>query len=453
MRSLRAALWAAGSLLCQMLAGVGPAWALPDRPAALDAPRAEAAAAFIGSLNGLEQRLFDDAADGRLDDHSLLAAALIAAGVDDAETLRRYEDRAAALARELTDSAKPAGSPQAQAERVFEFLHRRVLREGYRIEATDLRTVLDEGRFNCVSATVLFNSLAEACGLTTCGLETPGHAMSRVRLDEGALDVETTCPRWFRLIGDPKQQAEHVEKTLGRQPAADRGALREVSPVELTAMIYYNRGVDLLGEKRFDAAAAANAKALRLDPQSKTARGNLLATINNWAIVEGTTQHYEQAVGLLRRGLAIEPSYETFVLNFVHVCHQWSLDLCLSGRYEPALEMLRGAAAEHPQQPYLRQAAYDVYRRWARERFDARDYDRAVAVLDQARREFAQARSWLEAEAAELQAWAAGLVERGQYEAAVGVYDLGLARQPDAAALRAGRQAAVQQWTVAARGR
>ena len=35
-------------------------------------------------------------------------------------------------------------------------------------------------------------------------------------------------------------------------------------------MIYYNRGVDLLAEKRFAEAAAANAKALRLDPTNAT---------------------------------------------------------------------------------------------------------------------------------------------------------------------------------------
>ena len=76
-------------------------------------------------------------------------------------------------------------------------MHRRVLRGGYDLAYTDLRRVLDEGRFNCISATVLFNYLAGQCGLECRGLEMPGHAMSRVLLADGPVDVETTCPQWF----------------------------------------------------------------------------------------------------------------------------------------------------------------------------------------------------------------------------------------------------------------
>ena len=72
-----------------------------------------------------------------------------------------------------------------------------------------------------------------------------------------------------------------------RTTTSDRSKAREVSPIQMAAMIYYNRGVDLLAEKRFAEAAAANAKALRLDPANATARGNLLATINNWSIELG----------------------------------------------------------------------------------------------------------------------------------------------------------------------
>ena len=78
------------------------------------------------------------------------------------------------------------------------------------------------------------------------------------------------------------------------------------------ATIYYNRGVDLLAEKRFADAAAANAKAVRLDPQNATAKGNFLATINNWAIDLGTSGEYEKAAELLRLGLAADPGYDAF---------------------------------------------------------------------------------------------------------------------------------------------
>ena len=171
-----------------------------------------------------------------------------------------------------TNCAAREDSPTNRAsvrKPIFQFMHERVLHGGYDLAYTDLRRVLDEGRFNCVSATVLFNYLAGQLGLDCHGLEMPGHAMSRVSLPDGMLDVENTCPRWFCLqrrsaaAGGRRRRRRSARRP---RPIARRPA--QVSPIQLAAMIYYNRGVDLLGEKRFAEAARANAKALRLDPKT-----------------------------------------------------------------------------------------------------------------------------------------------------------------------------------------
>ena len=329
----------------------------------------------------LEEQFFADAADGQLDDFSPLGAALVASGVGDAKSLRRYEQKAAALADELRQSGRVIGTTRQRAEAIFNFMHNRVLRGGYRLECTDLRMTLDDGRFNCVSASVLFNYLAGELGLECRALELPGHAMSRVLLPEEKgdsphlpkLDVETTCPRWFRLIGDPKNVAgtlrvavPHTERAeYHGVAAADRSKAREVSPIQVAAMIYYNRGVDLLGEKRFADATAANAKALRLDPQNATARGNLLAAINNWSIDLGNAGQFGEAVDLLRQGLTLDAKFEAFAQNYVHVHHQWVERLCRDGRYDQALDVLSRAVAEMPDQQYLRRAQGEVSQRWA----------------------------------------------------------------------------------------
>jgi tetratricopeptide (TPR) repeat protein len=314
--------------------------------------------------NRLEERLFADAADGRLTEFSPFEAALVAGGVEDTDTLHRYQQTAAALVEQLRHSTALDGTPAEQAEAIFEFMHRQVLYGGYDLAYTDLRRVLDEGRFNCVSATVLFNYLAGELGLECRGLEMPGHAMTRVTLPGGTLDIETTCPRWFRLMGDPKRQ-EAAVKMIGNSLPADHAKAREVSPIQLAAMIYYNRGVDLLAEKRFAEAAKVNAKALRLDPQNATARGNLLATINNWSIELGSSQHFAEAVDLLRQGLALDAKFTAFAQNYVHVHHQWADHLCQTGHFEEALDILSRAAAEMPDRDYLRRAQDEVCERWA----------------------------------------------------------------------------------------
>jgi tetratricopeptide (TPR) repeat protein len=252
-----------------------------------------------------------------------------------------------------------AGTPRQQVEAIFAFMHRQVLRGGYDLAHTDLRRVLDEGRFNCISASVFFNYLVGQFGLDCRGLEMPGHAMSRVVLPDGPLDVETTCPQWFNVAGTRRVPSPHT-------PCADYDKAREVTPIQMAAMIYYNRGVDLLAEKRFAEAAAANAKALRLDPGNTTARGNLLATINNWSIELGNSQHFAEAVDLLRQGLAIDAKFTAFAQNYVHVHRQWVEHLCQGGRFEEAIALLSRATAEMPDRDYLRQAQGEVRQRWAK---------------------------------------------------------------------------------------
>ena len=316
-------------------------------------------------LSDLEQPLFADAADGQLHEFSLLDAALIASGVKDASELQRYRELVAAWAAEIKRGGGSSGSPRRRVEAMFAFIHRKILVGHYDINCTDLRTALEQGNFNCVSATTLFNCLGNALGLPCCALETPGHALSRVALPDGPLNIETTCPEWFHLKHDQLKQSQSPDKRIGRESADDEAALHEISQVQLTAMIYYNRGIDYLGEKRFAEAAAANAKALRLDPLNDSARGNLLATINNWALDLVKAGNFDDAVALLRQGLAIDPHYEAFTANFVHAHHQWSQALCQAGRYKEAVEILDRGASELPENPYFRGALWHVYGSWA----------------------------------------------------------------------------------------
>ncbi len=241
----------------------------------LASPSASAEVSDLTSppLNPLEQRLFADAADGRLDDFSPLDAALVASGIDDADALQRYERKAAALAERLRTAETLAESPRERAETVFDFMHRRVLSGGYELKHTDLRRVLDAGQYNCVSATVLYNYLAGRLGLDCRALRMPGHAMSRLLLPDGSLDVETTCPSWFQVKDSPERATAAVSQTIGAAASADRSKARVVTPIQLAAMIYYNRGVDLLAENRFADALAADAKALRLDPANRDRPG------------------------------------------------------------------------------------------------------------------------------------------------------------------------------------
>ena len=411
---------------------VAPTWPMLS-PAGADESN-EVVRALSEPLGALEQQFFDDAADGKLDHFDLLAAAMVAAGADNLDQIALYRRRLDDRVKEMERILEASSETTERAEAVFSFLHERMLHGGYRLEATDIRIAVDRGQFNCVSATVLFNYLACRSGLHAVGLETTGHALSRIYSQERIVDVETTCPSWFRLKHDPQKQREAVQSALG---GTDRraGPFREVSAIELAGMIYYNRGVDHLAARQFREAASSNAKALRLDPASKTARGNLVATLNNWAIIEGTSQHYPEAVSLLKQGMAIDPSFETLQQNYVHVHHQWSLSHCYRGDFAAAAALLQQASAEVPQLPQWRRMTCDIYRRWARSKFDAHDIDGAFARFDEARATLGASADLLAIEEEEIAAWGRELSAAQQTAAATTVYQKGLARLPSAARL------------------
>ena len=379
--------------LCLILALVPLHW-LQGNAAAATAPRATASAhcdtrktldGFV-SLSTLEVGLFADATDGSLDNHSLLAAALVASGVDDAEAVAAYENQVAVMADRLRRSGKVSGSPREQVRAIFEFMHRELLYGGYRLDATDMTTVLREGRFNCVSSSVLFCCLCSRFGIAAEGLEIPGHAMTRVKLPDAELRIEATCPQWFSLIDDPRRREELIRKTVGGQAAkaADKPVgFRGVSGVELIATIYYNRGVDLLGRHEFAAAMAANCKAVRLDHSNNTAWGNLLATLNNWAIAAGSNGRFDEAVKLLETGLAVEPDFGAFASNYTHIHHRWVEALCDQGRHEEAIEKLDRAASIRPDEPWFRQASQDVLKHWSQTRAAGGMADASVPVRHQ----------------------------------------------------------------------
>jgi tetratricopeptide (TPR) repeat protein len=309
-------------------------------------------------LSELERRLFDKTHDGRFGDFSLLEAGLIAGGVDQPGELRRYVARFDALVEALRRSGQVRGEPRKQAQTLFTFLHQSILTGGYHLQASDVRQAFDSGRFNCVTATLLFNSLAARFGLKVVAVEQPGHAMSRLALPGETLDIETTCPRWRVESGTLRAPPDSGTRSVPDTP-------RQISDVQLVATIYYNRGVDSLLEKKFEEAIAANAKGLRLDPENATTKANYLATINNWAIALGTSGEFEKAAELLRLGEAIDPRCETFRTNYVQVFRQWSDRLCRSGHYDDAVRLLTHAAEEQPGDKFFHEAAIEILRRRA----------------------------------------------------------------------------------------
>jgi hypothetical protein len=303
--------------------------------------------------------MFAAAANDRLEKGSLIEAALVASGATEPAVLERYRAQFESLRDQLLlhhllpGEGRGEGDTLEKIHLIHHLLHTQLL-ERYDASATDLGGTFDTGTYNCASATLLFVALAGRIDLKASGIELPGHVRAIVAGEDARYEVEVTCPAWGQAVRrtEPssagKRQSKNSAASMGwlgstegspqRVETGGSAALdpshpsavaeesqredrpgREVLPAGLVAMVYYNRGVDAFNDRRFGDAVEVNRKALLLDPENRAARGNLLASVNNWALALCDAGHYGEAQSLLAAGRRFDPTHEAFFTNAAHV--------------------------------------------------------------------------------------------------------------------------------------
>jgi hypothetical protein len=261
-------------------------------------------------VSSLESELLRDACDGHWDEHTLFAAALIAGGVANEAELRGTCQLFAVIAAELKSGLDAAADSEQRAEKTLAFLHRRLLSGGYDLYATPLPRVLATGRYNCVSATILFNSLAETVGLEVGAVRLPNHTCTDLLEGKRRTRIEATCADWFSVRDRPRAITDsNNEPPIAAIPRAQSEPQETISDVALVGMVYYNRGVEALKNMDFEQAILLNRLALMLDAHNSSARGNLLAAINKQALKLAALRQFGAALALVDEGLAIDPAH------------------------------------------------------------------------------------------------------------------------------------------------
>ncbi|MDR1384761.1 MAG: tetratricopeptide repeat protein [Planctomycetaceae bacterium] len=416
--------------------------------------------------NSLERSVLEDASDGKWQNWDIVSSALVAEGLTDSQKVNYYSSKVRAAAESLRPKLKTV--PREQwAKIVFEGLHKLLLIGKYDMACTDLVQSLESGDFNCVSATVLFHAMARQAGLDVCGVEMQGHALSRIRVGQQTIDLETTCVEWFNLspqarlrsqqavITPTNNKSQQTSQTTLQQSflptsfassdaeraptfSANRVNVanvvpqkpREVSDVQLIATIYYNKGVDELTAEKFNSAIIANLKALQLDPQNENAWKNLLATLNNWAIACAVQGRYIDAAQLLDEGRLIDPNYELFRSNQVHTYYHWIKTTAEQRDYATVAKLFRLAEDRLPNQPNLRYLNYVILRKTANEFFAARNLQKAFEQYDAAAKIVPPGVNVAEAEILDVTYHVEDLFAQSQFDDAVRLIDRELSRHP-----------------------
>lgn len=398
----------------------------------------------------IKAALLTDAADGRLDEHGLVEAGLIASGVVQRAELARHLARFEQWKLDVLDRAQQR-SPSAarRLEYLYRCLHDELLTGGYEHQATSLVGLLEQGRFNCVSSTIVLHELCRDTGIEAAAVETPEHVFSQVLLPPGPLDVQTTCPEWFELIERSARQRSDALEAIGL-PATECAPRRTLSEAGLVAIVYYNAGVDALRVGDFQTALDANADAIRLDPHSAAAWANLLAALNNWALQRSQQGQYPEALALLRAGRALDAEHTLVAHNLAVIADEWSTALVKCDRADEAIALLSEACALLPDEPRLSRRLQALFFEQARTALRAGDMARGLAYLDSARGRAIDPASSAAAETALFVELASEWTDRAHYRQALDLLQIARSRCPHDEQWTAAWRSAASAWAGAA---
>jgi tetratricopeptide (TPR) repeat protein len=322
------------------------------------------------ALTREEAHLFADARDGTLDSVSFADACLIASGVTDREKRQAYRDKLdeiEAAARKAVEGTRTV--PEA-AEQLLKFLHAGPMAKGYEAHQTDLHTILDTGKYNCVSSAALYNVIGRRLGLELRAVEIPGHVFSVLCDGDKRIDVETTNARGF----DPADK----DKSAKERHAGHR---REVGETGLAAIVAYNHGVELSNAKRFQEAALANVRALALDSTNPSAAKNAVADLTNWPLELAKAGEFETALAVLAVGLELAPNEAGLTNNHKVIWAEYADARMKAGKPDEAVAVLRRAAKAVTGEDFESRQAY-LFARPADTLMHAEKWDDALKLID-----------------------------------------------------------------------
>lgn len=289
----------------------------------------------VAASESLQEQVLDDLADGDLDNHSLFSAAIILSGADRDSHVDSFEDQLDHFTRQALYRIDASNS-RDRAHKLLDFLHDQLLIGQYDAGCSDVRELFANGKYNCVTATIVYLAIARrldsdwADSLAPVAL--PGHVRCQLSWEAEKVVIETTSPTW---------PSETMEMHEGLTP-------RRLSDVQLLAKLVYNRGLQQMETKEYESALVSTELSWQLDKEHEAARENVVAIINNWALALCGQRQFDQAIELLEQGQSLAPGFDTLRRNQLHVYLRWASSERNAEKHQVAASVLREAQDKFP---------------------------------------------------------------------------------------------------------
>jgi len=201
--------------------------------------------------------------DARLNDFSRTEAAFILSGVEQADKLQNYVDWHDELVEKIKGFRWDTFDDIGMAAKVFNYL-RTMLYDEYKRESTTLLDIVDRRQYNCVSSTILYNTVCDELGIFTEAFETPTHVYSIFANFGREIIVENTHPMGFNITGNLHAYSQYLASFypedvvykigLDRLYLHENSKGRVITNTELLGLLAYNQAYFALQRKDYSDA-------------------------------------------------------------------------------------------------------------------------------------------------------------------------------------------------------
>ncbi len=239
-----------------------------------------------------EMELYKKIAAGQASKCDESDAILVVSGVTDKATRESY----IAKIKKITDQARQvvadAKTPEKKADASARYLYKNPLHGGFDDGQVNMRKVLDDGKFNCVSSSVLFNLVGNQLGLKTIAVTIPGHVFLRMDnlIIEPVAGTTLTADTHELIVNDFWLKATSNWKTIfGNNRTFESGNLG------LIGEIYVDECNFQLAKNHTEQAVATILKAACLDPKHPATAYQLEATLHTWFNLTLKQKNYDKA--------------------------------------------------------------------------------------------------------------------------------------------------------------
>jgi len=326
----------------------------------------------------LEQAFFKDLSDGVLHDFDYYDAFLIASGICQEVELSKYQKQLMKIRSRTLDGLDKGVDPYLLGKSLLFRLHDQVLKE-YVETASLAGTLLDEGKYNCLSSTILYCLTARELGLAVSGVLVPGHTFCVLSDPRGDKMVETTVRYGF----DPGKIEVERLKQLTRYVYVPETIYTEKKIVdwrELLSLLYTNNLnlEDFVVHDDYADYLPRFKKGLLFDPSSGVLKKNIFVCLNNLAVLSLETEELEQAYFFIQQGKRLGLSAGDFEEVEIQYYNQAAAERADIPDYRGAVQLLRAGLRIYPKDSVLTNNALYFYGLWAESY--ARRADHAAAV-------------------------------------------------------------------------